>query len=73
MAGKVYGIDVSLNPQVPYLARLFGAREVALAYGVLAAEGNARRQWLLAGLACDIADLVAGIAGVHRGYLSKLT
>jgi hypothetical protein len=73
VAGKMFGLDASANPQAPYLARLFGARDVALAWGALGAEGNARRQWLLAGLACDAADALAGIAGGRSGYLPKAT
>ena len=72
-AGKLFGLDVPANPQAPYLARLFGARDVALAWGALSSEGDARRQWLLAGLACDAADALAGFAGMRSGYLPKLT
>jgi hypothetical protein len=73
LAGKVFGLDAGANPQSPYLARLFGARDLALAWGVLSAEGDARRQWLVAGLACDAADVLAGVAGGRGGYLPKLT
>jgi hypothetical protein len=73
LAGKLFGLDAQANPQAPYLARLFGARDVALAWGALGAEGDARRQWLLAGLACDAADTLAGVAGGRSGYLPKLT
>jgi len=72
VAGKLFGLDAAANPQSPYLARLFGARDVALAWGTLASEGDAQRQWLLAGLACDLADAAAGIAGGRDGYLPKL-
>jgi len=72
-AGKLFGLDVPANPQAPYLARLFGARDVALAWGTFSSEGDARRQWLLAGLACDAADALAGLAGMRGGYLPKLT
>jgi hypothetical protein len=73
LAGRLFGLDARANPQSPYLARLFGARDVALAWGALSSEGEARRQWLLAGLACDAADVLAGIAGGRRGYLSTST
>jgi hypothetical protein len=49
MAGKAFGLDADENPQSPYLARLFGARDVALGWGALRSEGETRRQWLLAG------------------------
>jgi hypothetical protein len=73
ITSKAFGIDVPGNPQLPYVARLFGARDVALACGVLSTEGDTQRQWLLAGVACDVADTLAGIAGARRGYLPKLT
>jgi hypothetical protein len=69
MAAKVFGLDAQANPQAPYLARLFGARDIALGWGALSSEGEARRQWLRAGLACDLADAAAGIAGGRGGYL----
>lgn len=72
-AGRLFGLDVEGNPQAPYLARLFGARDVALAVGALTAEGDARRQWLLAGFACDAADALAGLIGGRRGYLPAAT
>jgi hypothetical protein len=73
LAGKLFGLDAQANPQSPYLARLFGVRDLALAWGALGAQGSARRQWLLAGLACDTADAVAGVVGGRAGYLPKLT
>jgi hypothetical protein len=73
LAGRVFGLDAQANPQSPYLARLFGVRDIALAWGALGSEGAARRQWLTAGLACDVADAAAGIAGGRGGYLPKLT
>ena len=73
VAGKLFGLDAAANPQSPYLGRLFGARDFALAWGALSTEGEAQRQWLLAGLACDLADALAGIAGGRGGYLPKLT
>jgi hypothetical protein len=73
LAGRLFGLDAQANPQAPYLARLFGARDMALAWGVLSSEGDTRRQWLAAGLACDVADTIAGVAGGRGGYLPKLT
>lgn len=73
LAGRLFGLDAQANPQSPYLARLFGVRDIALAWGALGSEGDARRQWLTAGLACDVADAVAGLAGGRAGYLPKLT
>ncbi|MDX6670120.1 MAG: hypothetical protein QOI91_483 [Solirubrobacteraceae bacterium] len=71
LAGKAFMLDTAGNPQSPYLARLFGIRDVALAYGTTSSTGDARRTWLTAGLACDIADTLAAIAGGRAGYLSR--
>ena len=73
LAGKVFGLDAVANPQSPYLARLFGARDVALGYGLLTTTGESRRQWLAIGAACDLADAVAGVAATRGGYLPKLS
>jgi hypothetical protein len=73
VAGRVFGLDAEANPQAPYLARLFGARDVALGWGALNSEGQTQRQWLVAGLACDLADALAGVVGGRGGYLPKLT
>src|SRR5271166_2972996 len=73
LAGRLFGLDAGANPQSPYLARLFGIRDVALAWGTLGSEGDTQRQWLIAGLACDLADTLAGIAGGRGGYLPKVT
>jgi hypothetical protein len=72
LAGKAFLLDVDDNPQSPYLARLFGARDVALAYGTMSSSGAARRTWLTAGLACDAADTLAAFAGGRDGSLSRL-
>jgi hypothetical protein len=73
LASRLFGLDVEGNPQAPYLARLFGVRDAALAWGVLNSEGDAQRRWLMAGLVCDVGDALAGIAGGRAGYLPKLT
>lgn len=73
LAGKLFGLDVAGNPQAPYLARLFGARDIALAVGAMQSTGAARKQWLQLGMACDVADAFAGIAGKRDGSLPTLT
>jgi hypothetical protein len=72
-AGRLFGLDNDGNPQAPYLARLFGIRDIALAAGVLQTSGEARKVWLRIGIACDVADAAAGLLGGRAGYLPKLT
>jgi hypothetical protein len=71
--GRALGLDVAGNPQAVYLARVLAVRDLVLALGAYGTDGEVRRQWLLAGLACDGADTLAGIAGGRGGYLSKRT
>src|SRR5260370_33027248 len=67
LTGRLFGLDVDGNPQAPYLARLFGIRDVALAYGTSSTDGPQRAQWLQVGLACDLGDAVAGVLAGRNG------
>lgn len=73
LAGRLFGLDAEANPQLPYVGRLFGARDVALGAGVAASSGNARRLWLQIGMACDAADAVAGLIAGRNGEISKVS
>ena len=73
LAGRLFGLDAGANRQSPYLARLFGARDIALGWGVMATDGASRRQWLTVGIACDAADALAGLVGGLGGYLPRRT
>jgi hypothetical protein len=73
LSGKAFGLDSDDNPAAPYLGRLFGARDVALAYGAMTSTGEEQDRWLVAGLGCDIADAAAGIAAWRGGYLSPFS
>ena|SRR5947207_1030487 len=72
LAGKAFGLDADGNPQSPYLARLFGVRDVALGVGTLTTTGESQRRWLMLGLFCDAADAAAGVLAGRGGYLPKL-
>lgn len=73
LSAKPFGLSVEDNPQSPYIGRLFGARDVALAYGAKTTTGEEQDRWLTAALGCDVADAAAAIAGWRAGYLSPLT
>jgi hypothetical protein len=70
--GRAFGLDMTRNPEASYLARLMGARDVVLAWGLIVTEGDAQRKWLLTCMACDGADTLAAVAGGVNG-LSKRT
>lgn len=64
---KLFRLDPAANPQLPYMARLFGSREIALGAATLLARGTTRRNLVLAGIAVDAADAAAAyLAGESR-------
>src|SRR3954470_14376292 len=71
LTGKLFGLDPKSNPQAAFLARLFGARDLALAAGTLGSSGEARTQWLRLGLACDAADAAAAFLAARNGTVPK--
>ena len=73
LSGRLFGLDPANNPQASYLARLFGIRDVALAYGLNTSTASQRSTWLRIGLACDLADAVAGVLAGRRGDLPPFT
>lgn len=68
-AFKGAGIDPRRNPQLPFMTRMFGVRDLVLGAGALGTGGDERRRWLQAGIAADVVDLVAAVAGLRAGYL----
>jgi hypothetical protein len=73
LGGRLFGLDPAGNPQAPYFARLFGIRDVALAVGATQSSGEAQKQWLQLGIACDAADVAAAALGRRGGYLPLAT
>jgi hypothetical protein len=69
LAGRLFGLDPEGNPQLPYVGRLFGARDVALGAGALRSSRKSKDAWLTAGFACDVADVAAGVLAGVRGQL----
>lgn len=72
-AAKLFRLDADANPQLPYLSRMFGSRELALGVLTLAATGTAWRNVVLVGIAVDGADAVAGHLAGQEGYVSRTT
>lgn len=72
-AGKLFQLDPVGNPQLSYVARLFGSREVALGAATLLARGKTRRNLVLLGILVDAADAGTGYLGIQEGTVSKQT
>jgi hypothetical protein len=73
LTGRLFGLSAADNPQLPYMARLFGVRDAALAVGTGQTTGPSRRVWWQVGIACDLFDAVAAYLGGRNGSLSKPT
>jgi hypothetical protein len=73
VAATMFGLDIENNPQAPYLARLFGSREIALGTATLLARGSTRRNLLLAGIGVDLADAATGVLGIQDKSVSTRT
>ncbi len=70
LAGRLFGLDPKANPQSPYLARLFGIRDVALGIGLSQSSGESRKLFIQLGILCDGADALAGLMAGKRRYLN---
>jgi hypothetical protein len=69
LSGRLFGLDPDGNPQLPYVGRLFGVRDVVLGAGVLRSSRKQKDAWATAGFACDLADAAAGAIAGARGQL----
>ncbi|MXG88770.1 hypothetical protein [Nocardioides flavescens] len=70
LTARVLGLDPAARTQTAYVARLFGAREIALGALTVAARGPALRALVLAGVAVDLADAATGVAGARQAAVS---
>jgi hypothetical protein len=64
-------LDPKRNPQQAFVTRMFGSREIALGVATLAAVRSGRRNWVLAGIAIDSADAVAGYLSGTTGAVPR--
>lgn len=70
---KLFRLDSVTNPQLPYMTRLFGSREIVLGAATLLARGKTRRNLIIAGIGVDAADVAAAwLAGEARA-VDRLT
>lgn len=71
LATRLLMLDARANPQLPYVTRLFGSREIALGAVTLASSGATRERLVTVGIAVDGADVLTGVAGVVSGAVPK--
>lgn len=72
-ATRLFRLDPTSNPQLSYMSRMFGTREIALGAITLLARGKARRNLVLVGMSIDGADAAAGYLAGRDGYVDQRT
>ncbi len=71
LAARLFMLKVTSNPQLPYMTRLFAAREIAVGALALTAPESSRTSMVGLGMAIDGSDAIAGIAATRSGAVSK--
>jgi hypothetical protein len=71
LAARLFMLKVSSNPQLPYMTRLFAAREIAVGALTLTAPQSARTSMVGLGMAVDGSDAIAGFAAARSGAVSR--
>lgn len=70
-AAVAFGLTPAAQPEVAYVTRLFGSREIALGTATLLARGKGRTALVLLGVGVDVADAVTGHLGPREGQVTK--
>ena len=73
LTARIFLLDPKANPQLAYMGRMFGSREIALGAITLASSGEARRKLTQLGVAVDGADAFTGIVSAASGSVPKKT
>ena len=66
---KLFGLDPERSPQLAFLARCFGVREIVLAVFAMRSTGPIKRLAWQLGVACDTLDICAGLLARRNGTL----
>lgn len=72
-SAKAFRLDSANNPQLSYMLRMFGSREIALGVATLAAPAKLRAPLVIGGIAVDAADAAAGALAGRDGSVTKAT
>ncbi|MDP3891287.1 hypothetical protein [Nocardioides sp.] len=73
VGARLFRLDPETNPQLPYMTRLFGSREIAIGAATLLTTGTMQRNLIATGVAIDAADAVAAVLAGATGGVSRPT
>jgi hypothetical protein len=71
MVAKSIGVDPVSNPQVPYVTRLFGVREIGLGLATLTIGRGARKGLVGIGVLVDAGDAATSYLALQDGQITK--
>ncbi|MDF1602394.1 DUF4267 domain-containing protein [Nocardioides sp. YIM 152315] len=72
LGARMFQLDPASNPQLPYVTRLFGSREIALGVVTLLARGRRAQRGLIGlGVLVDAGDAAAGYLALQDGSLTR--
>ena len=71
LAAKTLQLNPVSSPQLPYVLRLFGSREIALGVATLLAGGKTQRAMFGVGVLVDGADAATAYLAMKDGSVSK--
>jgi hypothetical protein len=71
VVAKNLGLDPATNPQVSYVTRLFGLREVALGLATLTTAGRSRKGVIGIGVLVDAGDAATSYLAMQQGQISR--
>ncbi|GAB4003620.1 DUF4267 domain-containing protein [Nocardioides ultimimeridianus] len=71
LAAKAFGLAPATNPHLPFMTRLFAAREIAVGGLTLASSGNTRRTLAMVGVAIDASDAATGALELQANRIPK--
>jgi len=70
---NLFGLASARNPSGPYIARIFGAREMLMAYQLYQASDEELEEVLRQGIMVDGADTLGAMLSMLRGEISFRT
>ncbi len=73
LAARMFQLDSVSNPQLPYVTRLFGSREIALGLATLVTGGKSQKALIGLGVLVDAADAGTGYLAMQDGSVSRKT
>lgn len=66
---RVFAVDLARNPALPFMARMYGARNLALVSGLREQDADERDRLLVLNIAVDLADALSAALAGARGSL----